>query len=309
MTKNLTALKMAIAGNRILKWLYLALLAVIWGSSFILMKRGIAVFTPNQVAALRMLVSLLSLLPFVVSRLKKIPKEKLKYVFAAGMLGNGIPAFLFTNAQTGISSSMAGMLNSLTSVFTLVVGFVFFKTQFKMRQIAGVILGLAGAAFLIYLSSGDQKSAEPWKGVYVLIATICYACSVNILRNKLNMIDSILLSGAVLIAVGIPSGIYLFSTDFITRLQNVDGAQNAFIAILVLAVFGTALSTIIFNQLIKISSALYASSVTYLIPFVAVLWGLYDGETFNLFYLFSLMIIIAGIYLINYKPKDKLTKQ
>lgn len=297
---------MAIERNRILKWIYLALLAVIWGSSFILMKRGIEVFTPNQVAALRMLVSLLALLPFTVSKLKTIPKEKWKYVFAAGLLGNGIPAYLFTNAETGISSSMAGMLNSLTSVFTLVVGFLFFKTQFKSRQIAGVFLGLTGAAFLIYLSSGDEKSAEPWKGVYVLIATVCYAFSVNILRNKLNMIDPILLSGAVLLAVGIPSGIYLFTTDFVPRLLHSEGATNAFIAVLILAVFGTALSTIIFNQLIRVSSALYASSVTYLIPFVAVLWGLYDAETFNMLYLFALTVIIAGIYLINYKPKEKI---
>ena len=296
---------MAIERNRILKWIYLALLAIIWGSSFILMKRGITVFTPNQVAALRMLVSLLALLPFLISKLKTIPKDKLKYVFWAGMLGNGIPAYLFTNAETGISSSMAGMLNSLTSVFTLVVGFVFFKTQFKLRQITGVVLGLAGAACLIYLSSGDEKSAEPWKGVYVLIATVCYACSVNILRNKLSMINSILLSGAVLVAVGIPSGIYLFSTDFVHRLTTSDGAANAFVCVIILAVFGTALSTVLFNQLIKVSSALYASSVTYLIPFVAVLWGIYDGETFNLFYLLALTIIIAGIYLINYKPKEK----
>ncbi len=296
---------MAIAKNRILKWIYLALLAVIWGSSFILMKRGIEVFSPNQVAALRMLVSFIVLFPFVFSKLKSIPKEKYKYVFWAGMLGNGIPAYLFTHAETGISSSMAGMLNSLTSVFTLVVGFIFFKTQFKTRQVAGVFLGLAGAAFLIYLSADDEKSAEPWKGIYVLIATICYACSVNILRNKLNTIDSILLSGAVLVAVGIPSGIYLFTTDFVQRLSTVDGAIPSFVCVIILAVFGTALSTVIFNQLIKVSSALYASSVTYLIPFVAVLWGLHDGETFNLFYLFALMVIIAGIYLINYKPKAK----
>jgi drug/metabolite transporter (DMT)-like permease len=299
---------MAIGRNRILKWIYLALLAAIWGSSFILMKRGITVFTPNQVAALRMLVSLLALLPFTISKLKTIPKEKLKYVFWAGMLGNGIPAYLFTNAETGISSSMAGMLNSLTSVFTLVIGFLFFKTQFKFRQIAGVALGLAGAAFLIYLSAGDAKSTEPSKGFYVLIATVFYAFAVNILRNKLNTIDTLLLSCAVLVSVGIPSGIYLFSTDFVHRLTTSPGATHAFICVLILGVMGTALSTIIFNQLIRISSALYASSVTYLIPFVAVMWGLYDGETFNLLYLFALTIIIAGIYLINFKPKEKFSK-
>lgn len=289
--------------SNFLRWFYLVILSLIWGSSFILMKRGLQSFTANQVAAMRMIISCMVLLPFILHQLKSIPKKSLKYVAATGLLGNGIPAFLFTHAETGISSSMAGMLNSLTSVFTLVVGYWFFSTAFTKRHLGGVILGLLGAVALLWLSAGDAESAQPWKGSYVLIATVCYAFSVNILRNKLSDINALTLTGAALLFVGPPCGIYLFSTDFIHRFCVDDTAFiNAFFVFL-LAFLGTAVSTVIFNHLIRISSALYASSVTYLIPFIAVLWGLYDGETFNILYLLALVIILIGIYLINYKPR------
>jgi len=288
----------------ILRWIYLTVLAAMWGSSFILMKRGLLYFTPDQVAALRMFISFIALFPFIAASLKQIDKKLWKYIVATGLLGNGIPAFLFTHAETGISGSMAGMLNSLTSVFTLIIGFLFFGTLFTARHVVGVILGFTGAAFLIYLSSGDVQSAEPWKGVYVLIATVCYAISVNILRNKLSGIPAVTLTGAALLVAGVPCGIFLFSTDFVSRLTTVPGAWQGAGFVLTLAIFGTVISTVLFNQLIRISSALYASSVTYLIPFVAVLWGLYDAETFNGFYLLALIIILLGIYLINVKPKQ-----
>lgn len=288
----------------ILRWIYLAVLAAMWGSSFILMKRGLLYFTPDQVAALRMFISFIALFPFIAASLKHIDKKLWKYIVATGLLGNGIPAFLFTHAETGISGSMAGMLNSLTSVFTLILGFLFFGTMFTARHVVGVILGFTGAAFLIYLSSGDAQSTEPWKGVYVLIATVFYAISVNILRNKLSGIPAITLTGAALLVAGLPCGIFLFSTDFVSRLTTVPGAWQGVGFVVTLAIFGTVISTVLFNQLIRISSALYASSVTYLIPFVAVLWGLYDAETFNGFYLLALLIILLGIYLINVKPKQ-----
>jgi drug/metabolite transporter (DMT)-like permease len=188
-------------------------------------------------------------------------------------------------------------------MFTLVVGFLFFSSIFKPRQIIGVFIGLAGACLLIWLSSGDEKSLHPMFGFYVLVATVFYAFSVNILKHKVSHLSSIVVTGCALIFAGIPSGIYLFTTDFTEKLSHQPGAFHALIFVLILGLMGTAFSTIIFNKLVRMASALYASSVTYLIPFVAVLWGLYDGETFNFLYLLALMIIIAGIYLINYQKK------
>ncbi|QQR94983.1 MAG: EamA family transporter [Bacteroidota bacterium] len=291
------------AGSKVMRWVYLLVLASMWGSSFILMKRGLNSFSANQVAAIRMFISCMVMLPFIASHLKDIPKKLWLFVMATGLLGNGIPAYLFTHAETGISGSMAGMLNSLTSMFTLVVGSIFFATQFSKRHLLGVIIGFAGAASLIWLNADDAQSAEPWKGVYVLIATVCYAFSVNILRNKLASINAVTLTGAALLFAGIPSGIYLFSTDFVSRFDTEPLAWNSFFYIALLAIMSTAISTVWFNHLIRISSAIYASSVTYLIPFVAVLWGLYDNETFNMLYLLALLVILTGIYLTNYQKR------
>lgn len=290
--------------DRYLKWLYLFILSLVWGSSFILMKRGIEHYTPNQVAATRMFVSMLALIPFVMHKLKEIELNKWIFVFCTGLFGNCIPAYLFTNAETGISSSMAGMLNSLTSVFTIIVGYLFFGSRFTARQIAGVFIGLAGACFLIYLSTGDEKSTKPILGLLIVLACIGYAFSVNILKFKLSHLDSLTVTGGALITAGIPSGIYLFQTDFIHRI-NQPGGLNSLMYVLILGLMGTAFSTLIFNKLIRIASPVYASSVTYLIPFMAVLWGIYDSETFTFFYFLALMVILTGIYLINYKPVKK----
>src|SRR5690606_31446763 len=194
----------------------------------------------------------------------------------------GIPAFLFTHAETGISSSMAGMLNSLTSVFTLVVGYWFFSTAFTKRHLGGVILGLLGAVALLWLSAGVAESAQPWKGSYVLIATVCYAFSVNILRNKLSDINALTLTGAALLFVCPPCGIYLFSTDFIHRFCFDDTSFIIAFFVFLIAFLGTAVSTLFYDHLMCISSALYASSVNYLTPFIPVCFGWYDAVTFNI---------------------------
>lgn len=291
--------------NRIIRWFYLFILSVIWGSSFILMKRGLNTYLPSQVAAIRMMVSFLALLPFALHRFKEIKKPDWKWIAASGLLGNGIPAYLFTVSETGISSSLAGILNSLTSMFTLIVGFLFFKSVFKARQVVGVFIGLAGACFLIWISSTDEESTHPFYSLYVIAATIGYAFSVNILKNKVSHLNSITVTGGALIFAGIPSGIYLFCTDFISRTETHPHAISSLMYILILGIMGTAISTIIFNQLIRIASAIYASSVTYLIPFMAVVWGIADEETFGLWHLLALTVIIGGIYLINTKPKTQ----
>lgn len=287
--------------DKLLRWFYLLLLALIWGSSFILMKRGMMVFSADQVAALRMFVSFLSLFPLVIFHIRKIEKKYFKYLIATGLLGNGIPAFLFTHAQTKISSSMAGMLNSLTPVFVVFTGWIFFRSIFKVTHILGVVIGLAGAMALIYINSeGAVLNMNNWFGLLIVAATICYSFSVNIIRNYLFPVEALHITGFALFAAGIPCGIFLFTTDFIERFA-MPHAWSSFGYIALLAIMGTAFSTILFNKLIKISNALYASSVTYLIPLVAMLWGVYDGEGLGIYHFLSMTCILSGVYLINYE--------
>lgn len=282
--------------------LLITFLALVWGSSFILMKRALIVYTPYQIGALRIFVAFLALSPLLINRIRTIEKRKWKYFIATGFLGNGIPSVLFPLAETNISSAVAGMLNSLTPIFTLIVGMVWFGMQAGRSRVIGLLVGLTGAIILL---SGQVTGSGGFDinifALYVILATVCYAFSVNILRYKLADTDSLTNSAFALLCVGIPMGIYLFSTDFIHRTSVTEGSGFAFVCILLLALLSTALSTILFNRLIKTSGALAASSVTYLIPIVAVLWGLWDHETFGITHLAGLIAILIGVYIVNRK--------
>lgn len=279
----------------------LAILSVIWGSSFILMKRGIEVYTPYQVGALRIFVSALALFPFIARSFGKIEKSKWKYLAGTGLFGNAIPAILFPLAETNISSAVAGMVNALTPIFTLIAGMLFFGMKSGRNRITGLVVGLAGALLLIFGRTGGEVQGNPVYVWYIVLATVCYALSVNILRSFLSTTGSVHNTGFALFIVGIPMGIFLFSTDFIQRTQTVDGAGFSLMCIVLLGLLSTALSTVLFNQLIKISGALVASSVTYLIPIVATIWGLFDHETLSYWHLAGLGGILGGVYLINKK--------
>ena len=279
----------------------LFVLAVIWGSSFILMKRGLEQFLPSQVAALRLSVAFLCLLPFVVRHFKTIEPSRWKFIAVSGFLGNGIPAFLFTAAQTKVSSAAAGVLNSLTPVFTVITGYILFRSKFKSLQITGVIIGLLGAVILITMKTEGKFLGDIYHASLIVIATLCYGISVNTIRHKLPDVKSKLIAGFAMTFAGPPALIYLFTTDFPQRMTGGAPVMISFMYVCLLAVFGTAISIVLFNYLIKISGALFSTSVTYLIPIVAVIWGLIDGEPLGMGLIAGMMLILSGVYLISRK--------
>lgn len=281
-------------------YLLITILAIIWGSSFILMKRALLVYTPYQVGALRIFVAFLFMLPFIIKYFHTIEKKNWKYLAAAGFLGNAIPSILFPLAETRVSSALAGMINSLTPIFTLIVGILLFGMKVARNRITGLVIGLFGAVLLVAGQASNAGISETnYFSIYIVLSTVSYAFSVNILRYKLSSIDSIRIAGFALFFVGIPMGLYLFSTDFIYRTQTVSGSGFSFTCIIILGLLGTAVSTILFNQLIKISGALSATSVTYLIPVVAVIWGLWDHEVLSFYHIIGLLAILLGVYLVN----------
>ncbi len=273
------------------------LLAFIWGSSFILMKRGLDVFSYEQVADLRMGLAWLSLLPFVWSQLKKTPTHFWIPLAVVGLFGNGIPAFLFTKAQTQLDSSLTGILNALVPLFTLLIAVFIFKTKVKGYNILGILIGLAGA---IWLVSGDgvviENAHYAW---FVVVATICYAISLNTIKNYLDKMNPIHITGLAFFFAGPPTLIHLFCTDFLEIMNKQEKAWNALGYIFILAVVGTSLAVAIFNKLVARTTAIFASSVTYLIPIFAIMWGVIDGEKIALQQIFGTAIIFAGIYLVN----------
>lgn len=289
---------------RFLPIFLLIILAFIWGSSFILMKNGLKVYSAEQVATMRMSFSFVCLLPLTLKHARKVPKNLYLMVLLVGLLGNGLPSILFAVAQTHLNSSTAGVLNSLTPIFTLLVAALFFKQRFSKKQIIGVLLGLLGAICLILVRANGTIETNYVYGFYILLATICYAWSVNLIKNYLSEIPAIAISSMVLIVIGPLYGYDLINhTDFLSKLSNNPESLKALGYIFLLSFFGTAISLILYNKLVQITDPLYASSVTYLIPIIAFMWGILDGEPINLIHLISMSIILVGVYLANRKPK------
>ena len=287
-------------GKTLLPWIILLTLSLIWGSSFILMKRGLDAFSFQQVAALRLLIAFLFLAPFTITKIFKIPKKYWVYIIISGYIGNGIPAFLFTKAETYLDSSLAGILNALAPLFTFILGILFFRAKAKWFRFLGVALGLVGAIGLVLLSEGGQFRNISY-GIYIIIATIFYGLSTNVIKRFLQDVNPLHLAGAFFFVTGVPFGIYLFTTDFVNVLMTHKEAASSLGYISLLAIFGSAISIVLWNMLIQRTNAVFAASVTYVMPIIAIMWGILDGEKFLFVYSFMIILILIGVYLTHKK--------
>lgn len=282
------------------QWILLLFLAFLWGSSFILMKKALLTFDYTQVASLRILISFIVLSPVLFRNFKKIKKKEWIKIFIAGLLGSGIPAYLFPLAQTKISSSLAGMLNSTVPLFAVVIGVLFFGIAFRRMKLLGVIVGLAGTVGLLLVSNSTGFSTN-YLGyaLLVVLATLCYATNVNFIKSKLQEVSSLNITSFGFLLMGPITGIYLMTTDFTEVMITEKNAPLHLLYVCILSVFGTAIAVILFNMLIKQVSAVFASSVTYIIPIFAMLWGFADGEAISLTQVCFILIILTGVYIIN----------
>lgn len=290
--------------NRGWQWLTLLFLSFIWGSSFILMKKGLRSYSHDQVAAFRIFISFLAFLPFGIKNLKKVTRENIYSLFIVGFIGSVIPAFLFTKAQTQVDSSLAGILNSITPLFTLIIGLLFYKSTAKLVNAAGVFLGLTGALGLITYSTngGNILDNINYYGLFIVVATICYGINVNQVKYKIKGLNGLELTSMAFMFAGPFAGAYLLFTDFSIAFSTNDYIINlGYIAIL--AVIGTVLALVIFNTLIQHTSALFGASVTYFIPVFAIMWGLFDGEKLSIVQFLWIGLIFTGVYLVNKRSK------
>ena len=283
----------------------LGLLALIWGSSFILMKRGLVYFDSTEVAAFRMTVAMLVLLLVALRNLGVLRKRAVA-LFFNGLFGNAIPAFLFALAQTEIPSSLSGMLNSLTSLFTIVLGVVFFRLKPRANQFAGVALALLGTAGLIGFEQLTGLSTHGRYSLLIVAAAACYGTSVNLIKTYLHDVRAPQIAALSFLLTAPGLTIYLlFFTDFPTQLITEPASWWGVLWIGLLALLSTSLAVVLFNWLVKHSTTLFAASVTYLIPVVAVAWGLADGETIGAGQLAYLVLILGGIFAINRRPRPR----
>ena len=285
-----------------LPWFILIVLALTWGSSFILIKRGLEIFTPGEVGALRVVITWIFLLPFALSRMRGLTHRQWLLFLAVGLVGSLGPAFLFAAAQKGIDSSLAGILNSLTPLFTLVVGISFFKSKPKWFNVAGVIIGLAGALGLVSVSGGGDFNFNMGFAILIIIAAFFYAINVNVVKAYLQGVNPITITAMSFFMVGPIAAIYLvFFTSFSSQVGTNPHALGGLGYLAILAIVGTGLALMLFNRLIQLTSAVFASSVTYFIPVVAVIWGIADGEHFKAGFLLWILLVISGVLLVNTK--------
>lgn len=278
------------------KWVFLLLLSLIWGSSFILIKKGLVGLSAFQLGSLRIIFAALFLLLIGFKSLIKIPHHQWKYVALTSLFGTFIPAYLFAIAQTQIDSSISSILNSLTPLNTLLIGAIFFHLDFRRNQIFGVLIGLAGSLLLIWNGAVHHPNQNYYYAILVVIASICYATNVNLIKKHLSDLPPLSISTGNFLVLLFPALGVLYFTDFFTVLHEVK-VQESMLYILILGVLGTGIANIVFFKLIQISSPVFATSVTYLIPVVAFFWGVLDHEMLTPVQLFGAFIVLVGVYL------------
>ncbi len=285
--------------NNKLRWIYLGILSLVWGSSFILMKKALIGLTPIQVGSLRIIITTIFLLLIGYKSIFKIKKRHWYYLTLNAFLGTFFPVFLFSFAIEKIDSSIASILNSLTPLNTLIFGAIVFKFGFSRKQIIGVIIGLIGTIMLIIKGAELNPNQNYFYAILILIASVGYAFNVNILKKYLHDLNVLSLTVGNFILIVFPALIVLWYTRFFETFKVTPEHTTSILYIVVLSIFGTALAKIMFNRLVQIASPLFSSSVTYIIPIIAVTWGVLDGEKITLLQVASGGIILLGVYLAN----------
>ena len=283
------------------KWAYLSLLSLVWGSSFILMKKALIGVSPMQLGALRMIITAIFLGLIGFKSLKKIQKKHWIYIVYTALLGTFIPGFLFAYAVNVIDSSIVSILNSFTPFNTLIFGALFFGFAFKKQQLIGIVVGLLGALVLISEGAVLNPNQNYWFALLIIIASVGYSFNANIVKKHLQDLDALAITTGNFLLLLIPALIVLICTDFFTTFETTDEGIESLGYITILSVVGTGIAKTIFNKLVQISTPIFSSSVTYLIPVVAILWGVIDGEKLSWIQFLAGIVILFGVYLVNKK--------
>ncbi len=258
------------------------------------------ILSPFQVASIRLISAGLVLLPFAIKAMKHIPSNKRWIVILSGLLGSFFPAYLFCIAETKIDSALAGILNALTPLFVIITGVAFFQLHIKMKQLIGIVIGFVGLCLLVLLGNNISLSYFSY-ALLVLLATLFYGINVNVVGKFMHGIGSLEIASMAFIFLIIPCSIILYITGYFALPLGNSAYIKSTMASAILGIFGTAIASILFYMLVKRAGAIFASMVTYGIPFVAIGWGIWNGEQVNVQQVGCLAIILGGVYLVNKK--------
>ena len=288
--------------NQYVKWLYLAILSLVWGSSYILIKWGLVALTPLQLGSLRLLVTSIALLIVGYRSLRGLSKYHLKWLAISGYVGTFFPAFLFAFAQQYIDSAIAAILNALTPLLTIIFGLLFFRIDILKKQYFGVGIGLLGSIGLVWGGLQTASNINPIYTLLILAASCCYAINIHFIKIHLAQVGVMAITLGNFVFMAPAALVVLICSDFFTpQTLSHPEIYPAIGYITILALAGSAFAKYLFNKFVKITSAVFASSVTYTLPIVALFWGVYDGEVITQFQLLSTAVILVGVYLSHTK--------
>ena len=284
------------------KWVYLIILALIWGTSYILIKKGLQGFTPLQLGAVRILLAALFLGVIGGRSLSKLSRHQWKWIAISGFLGSFFPVFLFAYAQKEIDSGITAVLNSMVPLFTLFVGRFLFGTAIRPLQLVGVLFGFIGALGLILVGAQIHADQNYSYALLILLAAFGYACNANIIKAKLQGASPLAIATGNFAVIALPALIILpLSGFFTTEVLQGPYFWSSMGYLTLLCVMSTCIAKIMFNRLIQIADPVFSVSVTYLIPVVGLVWGVLDGETFAAQQIFAALCILIGVYLVTQK--------
>ena len=280
-------------------WVLLLLVGLFWGSSFILMKKGLQVFSAQEVGALRIFSAAVLLLPWSLSWLRRLCWHHYRYLLLVGLVGSLMPVFLFAKAGTQLDSAINGVLIALTPIFTLLLGRLCFQRPIFRREVWGSLLGLVGALLLVLAGTENGVGRVNYYVLLPMLGCVCYGFNANLLKKYLQDLSTHTIISVSFLLIGIVTGVMLFTqTAFLFKLNNVAGAYRAMGCVLTLGALGSALAFILFTQLVKRTSPVFASMATCIVPLVALGWGLLDGEVLLLGHYVGTGIILMGVYLV-----------
>ncbi len=292
-------------------WVILVFLSIIWGTSFILIKKSLIAFAPLEVAILRVGISGIAFIPFFIYKFRTLEWNRWWFYFIIALTGSGIPAILYATAQTRLSSATSGILNSITPIFTLIIGVVIFKNLTSPKQVIGSVIGFIGAAALVLLDKPlDSGQGIPiFFAMLVIIGTVLYGANVNLIKEYFQDVEPMQLSSFAFVLLGLPVCIFIPFSDIPDKVVLHPEGFSSLMALVLLALMSTVLAIIIFYKLVQDTSAVFASTVAYIIPIVALVWGVLDGEYIGMMHLASMGIILLGVYLIRAGQTPTLKKE
>ena len=290
--------------NNSKKWFYLAILSLIWGSSFILIKKGLVGLSSYQLASLRIIFAAIVIFIYSYNSLVKIPKKSWKWILITAYTGTFFPVYLISYGQTEIESGLASIITTITPINTLIVGIIFFGLVYTKKQLLGLLIGLIGAILLIYEASEADINVNIYYSFFIYMTTVGYAASVNLIKNYLTDISPEAVTAGIFISISPPALLVLFLSDFSSLNLEDTEVLNSIIFVFILGVFGSAIAQTLFNKFVKIASPLFAAAVTYTMPIIAIFWAILDGETLTIMQFFATAIILIGVYMVNKKKRS-----